>query len=97
MTAQTKLCQDINSIELLLFAYFTIKRNPMIPMHAVDFIMTSIWNNILQARQEELFSRKRALQNLVNQNGVPAGEAECNKLLADMDKVLFLTLNSFTI
>lgn len=42
MTAQTKLCQDINSIELLLFAYFTIKRNPMIPMHAVDFIMTSI-------------------------------------------------------
>ncbi|XP_076668299.1 dystrophin, isoforms A/C/F/G/H isoform X6 [Andrena cerasifolii] len=51
-----------------------------------DETSLSIRLSLIKARQEELFSRKRALQNLVNQNGVPAGEAECNKLLADMDK-----------
>ncbi|KAG5326715.1 DMDA protein, partial [Acromyrmex heyeri] len=41
------------------------------------------------AREEELTSRKRTLQTLVNQSNVPK-EEESNKLLADMDKVLTL-------
>ncbi|KAG5306092.1 DMD protein, partial [Acromyrmex insinuator] len=38
------------------------------------------------AREEELTSRKRTLQALVNQSNVPKEEDESNKLLADMDK-----------
>ncbi|CAL7946059.1 unnamed protein product [Xylocopa violacea] len=51
-----------------------------------DETSLSIRLSLIKARQEELFSRKRALQNLVNQNGIPSAEDECNKLLADMDK-----------
>ncbi|XP_076177444.1 dystrophin, isoforms A/C/F/G/H isoform X4 [Ptiloglossa arizonensis] len=51
-----------------------------------DETSLSIRLSLIKARQEELFSRKRALQNLINQNGIPPGEDECNKLLADMDK-----------
>ncbi|XP_054006711.1 dystrophin-like isoform X9 [Hylaeus anthracinus] len=51
-----------------------------------DETSLSIRLSLIKARQEELSSRKRALQNLVNQSGVASGEDECNKLLADMDK-----------
>jgi len=44
----------------------------------------------LQAREEELTSRKRTLQALVNQSNVSKEEDESNKLIADMDKVLIL-------
>ncbi|KYN33275.1 Dystrophin [Trachymyrmex septentrionalis] len=40
----------------------------------------------LQAREEELTSRKRTLQALVNQSNVSKEEDESNKLIADMDK-----------
>nr|XP_034172617.1 dystrophin, isoforms A/C/F/G/H isoform X2 [Osmia lignaria] len=51
-----------------------------------DETSLSIRLSLIKARQEELSSRKRALQNLINQNGIPSAEDECNKLLADMDK-----------
>ncbi|XP_053994200.1 dystrophin isoform X9 [Hylaeus volcanicus] len=51
-----------------------------------DETSLSIRLSLIKARQEELSSRKRSLQNLVNQSGVASGEDECNKLLADMDK-----------
>ncbi|XP_015432799.1 PREDICTED: dystrophin-like [Dufourea novaeangliae] len=51
-----------------------------------DETSLSIRLSLIKAKQEELSSRKRALQNLVNQNDVPPGEDDCNKLLADVDK-----------
>lgn len=41
----------------------------------------------LQAREEELLSRKRALQTLVSQHNVPREEDESSRLFSDMDKV----------
>ncbi|XP_031832552.2 dystrophin, isoforms A/C/F/G/H isoform X9 [Nomia melanderi] len=51
-----------------------------------DETSLSIRLSLIKAKQEELSSCKRALQNLVHQNAIPPGEDECNKLLADMDK-----------
>ncbi|XP_067211433.1 dystrophin, isoforms A/C/F/G/H isoform X14 [Linepithema humile] len=42
--------------------------------------------SLIKAREEELLSWKKALQNLVNQHNVSREEDENNKLLADMDK-----------
>ncbi|XP_026823551.1 dystrophin isoform X9 [Ooceraea biroi] len=52
-----------------------------------DETSLSVRLSLIKAREEELLSRKRALQTLVNQHSVLRDEDECNKLLADMDKV----------
>ncbi|XP_018303903.1 dystrophin isoform X9 [Mycetomoellerius zeteki] len=51
-----------------------------------DETSLSIRLSLIKAREEELTSRKRTLQTLVNQSNVPKEEDESNKLLADMDK-----------
>ncbi|XP_076652088.1 dystrophin, isoforms A/C/F/G/H isoform X8 [Halictus rubicundus] len=51
-----------------------------------DETSLSIRLSLIKAKQEELSTRKRSLQNLMHQNTTPSGEDECNKLLADMDK-----------
>ncbi|XP_018376985.1 PREDICTED: dystrophin, isoforms A/C/F/G/H-like isoform X2 [Trachymyrmex cornetzi] len=51
-----------------------------------DETSLSIRLSLIKAREEELISRKRTLQTLVNQSNVPKEEDESNKLLVDMDK-----------
>ncbi|XP_076298164.1 dystrophin, isoforms A/C/F/G/H isoform X11 [Lasioglossum baleicum] len=51
-----------------------------------DETSLSIRLSLIKAKQEELSTRKRSLQNLMHQNTTPPGEDECNKLLVDMDK-----------
>ncbi|XP_018351022.1 PREDICTED: dystrophin isoform X9 [Trachymyrmex septentrionalis] len=51
-----------------------------------DETSLSIRLSLIKAREEELTSRKRTLQALVNQSNVSKEEDESNKLIADMDK-----------
>ncbi|XP_050448334.1 utrophin-like isoform X3 [Cataglyphis hispanica] len=51
-----------------------------------DETSLSIRLSLIKAREEELLSRKKALQTLVNQHNVPRGEDESSRLLSDMDK-----------
>ncbi|XP_076382433.1 dystrophin isoform X7 [Megalopta genalis] len=51
-----------------------------------DETSLSIRLSLIKAKQEELCTRKRSLQNLIPQNSASSSEDECNKLLADMDK-----------
>ncbi|XP_012055807.1 PREDICTED: dystrophin, isoforms A/C/F/G/H-like [Atta cephalotes] len=51
-----------------------------------DETSLSIRLSLIKAREEELTSRKRTLQTLINQSNVSKEEDESNKLLANMDK-----------
>ncbi|KAM0732625.1 Dystrophin [Formica fusca] len=51
-----------------------------------DETSLSIRLSLIKAREEELLSRKRALQTLVNQHNVSREEDESSRLLSDMDK-----------
>ncbi|XP_011268951.1 dystrophin isoform X8 [Camponotus floridanus] len=51
-----------------------------------DETSLSIRLSLIKAREEELSSRKRALQALVSQHNVPREEDESCRLLSDMDK-----------
>ncbi|XP_078043653.1 dystrophin, isoforms A/C/F/G/H isoform X2 [Augochlora pura] len=56
------------------------------PANPSDETSLSIRLSLIKAKQEELCTRKRSLQNLIPQNSTSSSEDECNKLLTDMDK-----------
>ncbi|KAG7201714.1 hypothetical protein KM043_004438 [Ampulex compressa] len=51
-----------------------------------DETSLSIRLSLIKAREEELSSRKRGVQVLMNQHNVPRGEEEYGKLLLDLEK-----------